>query len=864
LEKDEVFLKEYGNARRFFGDHESRLRKILEPDTETSEMRKMSSRQATLPARNRNGQQFSKSNIEPQAKASYVGPSRPSVDELDQSLDPLPANSAERKSAKSVAKNRPVRAAPRFRRSKSAPALDQSLRRKAKEARADHRRKRGAPAHMSLQPPQKRRKVDEGSMVPPGNSANADKLQASLSGIVSGDTRGESPQSGGDSRGDDWSESEAAGAEDPPPSDVSCNEEAAAQADEGVISEPGAEAAAGSASHSTVDGRQKASSADGEKGLPLAVLQNPSPRAEPARSVPQTPEATCSVEAEATQEEDFGEAAPEGSCTLEPSCKRINGPSRRVSGGGGARDTNAAADRNLHRQHGGERENTFLNAARTLLEARQQAEDDSWVPTAITHADSQWVTLRRLDGTSLNVSTAQSGCLMYLVYDPHSGDVRLVQIDSVKVKVSRAAASGATPAPTSTARNGVAEDMQDVSDGTVQAGGAHSNADGSLPEGIEEIDMQYHYVYSTASALRNCEQQDDRKTERKDSQGNVIVSLHRGGKFLKTVAGQGKLVYHAGDVRHRTRNGGLGLQHVVGRVAWLTAVHLIGIDDGKRDLRLTLGRAGVPRPEAKLLASDPLYIGEHFLEARPTEEPVWDDESEESEESDSEGLIIAPSRAPVRALLKAGNNGGAHTDSEDSDADVIDVPLAKRRRMPMQGPMAGSSRSLGGKVSCGKALEGRKGAKVARDSIEDSDDDVRVFADRNRHGSVLDGANDQGEREQPGGGASGGKPPGVGGQRGTSTRGASRRGEGAAGSKPSGGGAAGGKLPGDGAAGDKPLGGRGSGGRAAGGRGSGGQAAGGAGQRGASLRGAGQREVSSRGQLVASHRGAWRPRPQSI
>ncbi len=94
MEKDEVFLKEYGNARRFFDAHESRLRKIMESDTETSEMRKMSSRQATLPARNRNGQQFSKSNIEPQAKASYVGPSRPSVDELDVSLDPLPANSA--------------------------------------------------------------------------------------------------------------------------------------------------------------------------------------------------------------------------------------------------------------------------------------------------------------------------------------------------------------------------------------------------------------------------------------------------------------------------------------------------------------------------------------------------------------------------------------------------------------------------------------------------------------------------------------------------------------------------------------------------------------------------------------------------
>ena len=80
MEKDEVFLKEYGNARRFFQAHESRLRRLMQPDTDTSEMRKMGARQQKLPVRNRDGQQFGTSNIQPQAKASHVGPSCPSRD----------------------------------------------------------------------------------------------------------------------------------------------------------------------------------------------------------------------------------------------------------------------------------------------------------------------------------------------------------------------------------------------------------------------------------------------------------------------------------------------------------------------------------------------------------------------------------------------------------------------------------------------------------------------------------------------------------------------------------------------------------------------------------------------------------------
>jgi hypothetical protein len=59
---------------------------------------------------------------------------------------------------------------------------------------------------------------------------------------------------------------------------------------------------------------------------------------------------------------------------------------------------------------GSERENTFLNAVRT----------ESWSPTVITDACCQLVALKRFDGTSLTVFTVQSGCLMYLLYDPQS------------------------------------------------------------------------------------------------------------------------------------------------------------------------------------------------------------------------------------------------------------------------------------------------------------------------------------------------------------------------------------------------------------------------------------------------------------
>ncbi len=129
------------------------------------------------------------------------------------------------------------------------------------------------------------------------------------------------------------------------------------------------------------------------------------------------------------------------------------------------------------------------------------------------------------------------------------------------------------------------------------------------------------------------------------------MSRHRGRKFLRTIGQQGKLIYHIGDISHRTSRGGLGVHNVVGQIAWLTAAYLFGDDDGKKDLSGTLKKTGVPPNVTRELADHPLYIGDHFLEARPDAHGVCDEDStEDSEESESDGLITVPSRQPLRAL----------------------------------------------------------------------------------------------------------------------------------------------------------------------------------------------------------------------
>ena len=75
-EKDPIFLKVFGVARRFFARFESRIRNMVLPDTLSSEQRKMCARLEDLPIRNRDGQAFTTSNIVPNKKAFRFGAAR--------------------------------------------------------------------------------------------------------------------------------------------------------------------------------------------------------------------------------------------------------------------------------------------------------------------------------------------------------------------------------------------------------------------------------------------------------------------------------------------------------------------------------------------------------------------------------------------------------------------------------------------------------------------------------------------------------------------------------------------------------------------------------------------------------------------
>jgi hypothetical protein len=714
LEKDEMFLKKFRNARLFFRAYESSLRKIMEPDTETSETRKMCARQDRLPARNKQGQRFGTSNIQPQAKAFHFGPLCPGRDEFNDSMDQSHQVQSKTKIAqrnllpKGVARKReamPVHRKATSGQSSAQEIKDNALRRKARKARALHRDIMGprGPPLVSLQT----------MSLMPSIATNEDQDGC------------ETPHD--ETHGDDQCKDKSG--EAGPPNDK-LSEKAAAKAD--VPQRGGFELSTGSMPIQIVEGNLgkqglPAAATEAVKGGPWAALHLH--HAKPALHASTMAEA--SPNAFGDQDQNSGED------------REVENRSLRIAAATPAR------------WNSGEVENRYLKIARNLLAKKQENEAESWSPSVITRVTRDQVDLKRFDGTSFFVSTrGRSGCLMYLAYEPHSGEVRPIQILSVKVKRSCASATGTPSEPAS-----------------------ERGVNGILPEGIEQIDMSYCYVYSTKSAIRNCEQEEDKENTRTDEDGHEIVSRRRGRRSLRIVDEQRKLQYHMGDVCHRTSRGGLGVHNIVGHIAWLTAAYLIGDDDGKGQLRTMLRQAGVPSDEAGKLANFPLYIGDHFLENRPERSTErGGDSGEESEQSDAEGLISAPSREPLRvarstslSCVDPGDQGG---ESDDLDEPILAKCKVKRRRMPRQtdsskssevaagaGVPAGQLRKRGGDSGCrgrpiasGEAQRGEMRAKPPkkRGLMEDSDDNEPIFAARASHGRLEAGSGSALTRQQLG------------------------------------------------------------------------------------------------------------------
>ena len=240
--------------------------------------------------------------------------------------------------------------------------------------------------------------------------------------------------------------------------------------------------------------------------------------------------------------------------------------------------------------------------------------DSVWTPSTVTVVNRAYVILtRKSDETTCRVNRGRkSGCILHHIYDDVSGESQLVQIQSVKYESD-----------------------------------------------TKEWKMEFCHVYGGRKALTLAEQEKDK---------TVMVGgknlVQRGREWLRETVSTGKLQYHVGDVRRKWR-----LDYVLGICAWLPASALLcdkkALAARKNELCKALLSDGVSVREAKLLADDPIYLGENFSEASPEQcsdsdggdSSESDSDSDKKSESDSDsdkkspaGAVKQPSRGPLRKL----------------------------------------------------------------------------------------------------------------------------------------------------------------------------------------------------------------------
>jgi hypothetical protein len=163
------------------------------------------------------------------------------------------------------------------------------------------------------------------------------------------------------------------------------------------------------------------------------------------------------------------------------------------------------------------------------------------------------------------------------------------------------------------------------------------------------------------------------------------VLIQRGRKYLRDVLKDSDLLHHIGDV-HITSHP----EYIVGIAAWLPASAMLcevaQLATRKEDLRRELvSHCGVKPEEARRLAADPIYVGEHFNEARLTScdeegrsaESVsdFDSDSEEQPSARPDAPIQQPSRRPLRKLRAKLASGKPLSFTADLDDDEDDAPL---------------------------------------------------------------------------------------------------------------------------------------------------------------------------------------------
>jgi hypothetical protein len=370
------------------------------------------------------------------------------------------------------------------------------------------------------------------------------------------------------------------------------------------------------------------------------------------------------------------------------------------------------------------------------LDSDEDEYDAEWAPSRVTYVHKDYITVTRtVGGESYRVNRGRASSLtLHHVYDRQTGESQLVQIQSVCWGRS------------------------------------------------ERVwKMKYCRVYSTEQALGAADQEDDKEVLLGD--GKVVTQ--RGRAFLRKVDADTKRLHHIGDVHITSQP-----VYIIGIAAWLPATALIcdakQLETRKTELKTDLvSHCGIQAVEAKRLAKDPVYVGEHFSEIRAEEQDLDEasdssaDVDSDSEEESAGSHVRQPSREPLRKLREKWASGhtvdfvaglqGADDDdiplfpdslgktslkansvSKEPDSDDsanLDTPLVKRQKFE-RGAVAGSGSPAGDVVGAVKVAKGR--VAVARRQDRAGVEDVTEEPGRvGRRGGGWEG---KGKGEGEGGG----------------------------------------------------------------------------------------------------------------
>ena len=283
-----------------------------------------------------------------------------------------------------------------------------------------------------------------------------------------------------------------------------------------------------------------------------------------------------------------------------------------------------------------------VEIANGLDSDEDESDDEEWAPSSVTASCKEYITVTRLVGDeSYRVNKGRMSSLtLHHIYDHQTGESQLVQIQSVRWDRS------------------------------------------------ERVwKTQHCRVYSTDQALLAAEQEDDKEVVFREGTSDEKVLIQRGRRYLRDVLRDSDRLHHIGDVHITSQP-----VYIIGVAAWLPATALIcdaaQLAKRKDELRTELVKhCGLKANEAQRLAADPIYVGEHFSEARAVEltEASHSSDSDSSDTvSDSEeqsagradALVLGPSRRPLRRLREKIASGKPVTFVDGlQDVDDDDVPL---------------------------------------------------------------------------------------------------------------------------------------------------------------------------------------------